>query len=36
MLTVAVISFRCQPGTDPKPERSMRLKQRKGMLKPGF
>ena len=36
MLTAAVISFRCQPGTDPKRERSMRLKQRKDMLKPGF
>ena len=36
MLTMAVISFRRQPGTDPKRERSMRLKQRKDMLKPGF
>ena len=36
MLTMAVISLRRQPGTDPKRERSIRLEQRKDMLKPGF
>ena len=36
MLTTAVISFRCQPGTNPKRERGIALKQRKDMLKPGF
>jgi hypothetical protein len=36
MLAMAVISFRCQPGTDAKRDRSVRLEQRKDMLKPRF
>ena len=36
MLAMAVIGFRRQPGADPKRERSVRLEQRKDVLKPGF
>jgi hypothetical protein len=36
VLAQAVISFRRQPGTDPKRKRSMRVKQRKDLLQAGF
>ena len=36
VLTLAVVGFRCQPGSDPKRERAVRRKQGKDALKAGF